>query len=260
MGKYSKKKKSGGGGRILLVILGVLALFALLGLAARDTEEMPLPTEPTASEPAVRETETVPTETTFLVEEEVEGVTSFSLDGLDIVRYGKYIGLYMEDGTDDFVSNVMMILVANNTQTPVQYAKIILTGPAGDAEFALTTLMPGESVVVLEASRKPYTDQDIYTEAKLENLAAFDEIPTCMEDQLLIEPLDGGFNITNISGEDITGEIAVYFKDMAGDVLYGGITYVCRIQGGMKAGEVRQIMSANFNQSGSRVVFVRISQ
>lgn len=258
-GKYTKKKKTGGIWSVLILLVIVLGLFAALWiLASREPEEMPLPTEPEQTAPAAETTETE-TEPPYTFEQEAEGVTSFTLGpGLEITRYGKYIGVYMEDGTDEFVTNVMMIQVENTTDQAIQYAKITVTGPAGDAVFTLTTLLPGQSMVVLEAGRKPYNEGDVYTEAAVENLAVFPEMPGLLEDQIEIQPLEGGFNITNISGADITGDIQVYFKDMAGDVLYGGITYVCRIEGGMKAGEVRQIMSANFTEKGSRVIFVKV--
>lgn len=266
-GKYTKKKKKSGFLRAAIPLALVLGLIALLWiLASREEVSMPTPTEPqeTTAAPEIPEQtttigETV-TEPPYTFEQELEGLTSFSLEGgLEIARFGKYIGVYMEDGSDEFVENVMMILVENNGSQAVQYAKIVLSGPSGDALFELTTLLPGESMVVLEAERKPYSNGDVYTEATLENVALFSEIPSTLADQLQIQPLESGFNITNISGADITGEIAVYFKDVTGDTLYGGITYVARVQG-LAAGEVKQIMSANFTQKGSRVVFVKITE
>ncbi len=240
---------------ILLVL--VMALFgALWFLASRDQEEMPLPQQTTE---AAESTE-IQTEPPYTFEQEVEGVTSFQLgDGLNIRRYGKYIGLYMEDGSDEFVENVMMIEVENTSEYAIQYAKITVTGPAGDASFVLTTLLPGQTIVVLEANRKAYSEQDVYTEAGLDNLALFNEEISLYEDKIQIQPLEGGFNITNISGEDITGQISIFFKDAAGDMLYGGITYVVRLDG-LASGEVRQIMSENFTGDNSRVMFVQIAK
>lgn len=257
-GKYSKKKKSGGLWTVLVLLVIVLGVFAALWLAASgDREEMPLPTEPeeTAQQP---ETTEAATEPPYTFEQEAEGVTSFTLErGLEILRYGKYIGAYMEDGTDEVVANVMMIEVLNAGEEPIQYAKITVTGPAGDAVFTLTTLLPGQRIIVLEAGRKSYSETDVYTEARADNVAFFAEDPSLHEDKLQIQPLEGGFNITNVSGEDITGQICVYFKDVAGETLYGGITYVVRIDG-LAADEVKQVMSANFTEKNSRVVFVQI--
>lgn len=260
-GKYAEKKKKSGILPVLILVLLVLAAFAVLGfLASRDQEQMPLPTEPENTTAPAQTTEpTQPaTEPPFTFEQEAEGVTAFVLgEGLEITRYGKYIGAYMEDGSDEIVANVMMIQVENTSDLAIQYAKITVSGPGGDAVFNLTTLLPGQRIVVLEAGRKAYAETDVYTEARVDNLAVFQEMPGLMEDKLQIQPLEGGFNITNISGEDITGEIKVYFKDMAGDLLYGGITYLVRIDG-LAAGEVKQVMSANFTEKNSRVVFVQI--
>lgn len=257
-GKYAKKKKKNRLWMVVILVLAILAVFAVLGfLASGNQEEMPLPTEPeeTTQQP---ETTEIVTEPPYTFEQEAEGVTSFTLErGLEIVRYGKYIGAYMEDGTDEIVANVMMIEVLNTGAEPIQYAKITVTGPAGDAVFTLTTLMPGQKVIVLEAGRKAYSETDVYTEARADNVAFFTEEPTLHENKIQIQSLEGGFNITNVSGVDITGQICVYFKDVAGDMLYGGITYVVRIDG-LAAGEVKQVMSANFTEKNSRVVFVQI--
>lgn len=263
----SGKKKSNQNTRgwilwVVLVLAAFAAGFLILGPMILN-QDAPKPPKGDTTE-TTEAGETIPdpsAEPPYTFVEEVEGVTSFTLDqGLEVTRYGKYIGLYMEDGSDDFVTDVMMIEVKNTGDRDIQYAQITLTGPAGDAEFTLSTLKPGDSMVVLEANRKSYADGDEYTEASAKNVAFFSEPLSLMEDQLLIQPLEGGFNITNISGADITGDIAVYFKDVAGEQYYGGITYVCRIEGGMKDGEIRQIMSANFTDSGSEVVFVRIGQ
>lgn len=264
-GKYQKKKKSSGGRIAVILTAAVLILLAALWIfVSRDGQKVPAATEPretTASTDApAAPSPDASTESTVPFEQDVEGASGFSLEGgLEITRFGKYIGLYMEDGSDEFVDNVMMIQVQNTGDQSVQYAKITLTGPNGDAVFSLSTLLPGQSMVVLESARKPYFDGDVYTEAALDNVALFSETPGLLEDRLQIQPLEGGFNITNISGRDIPGEIAVYFKDTAGDTLYGGITYVARIPG-LAADEVKQIMSANFTEKGSRVVFIGITE
>lgn len=228
---------------------------------AQQTTPRETAADPTQAQTVPGETSAEPTAPAYTVEPETGANDGFTLEsGLKITRYGKYIGLYMEDGSDEFVSNVMMIEVRNAGDQAVQYARITLTGAGGDAVFALTTLLPGESAVVLEADRKPYADTDAYTRASADSVAFFTEPPSLQEDLLQIQPLDGGFNLINISGKDITGDIHVYFKDMTGDMYYGGITYMCNIAGGVKANEIKQIMSSNFTDTNSRVVFITIGQ
>lgn len=261
-GKYAKKKKSSRSGYILVLLIVLVLLvgfWAMDYLAKRHQEQMPMPTEP--DETALNQTEegaetNVPESSVAPTEPEA----AFALEqGIEVLRYGKYVGLYMEDGSDDFVTDVMMIQITNTGEMPVRYGTIRLSGENGDAVFNFTTLKPGDTMVVLEAERKTFADGEVYTEAKAENMVWFEEELGLLEDQLKIQPLDGGFNVTNISGQDITGEITIYYKDFAAGVYYGGITYVCRIPEGMKKDEIRQFMTENFTESGSEIVFVRIA-
>lgn len=184
----------------------------------------------------------------------------FSFKGdLKITAMGSYSGAYMEDGSDEDVSDVMMIVVANEGEDTLQYAEITLTGEE-DAVFKLSTLKPGDSVMVLEANRKSYSDDNKYTEASIANVVFFTEALSMYEDQLEIQSLDGGFNITNVSEKDITGDITVYFKNSGEDMLYGGITYRGRIEGGLKAGEIRQVMSEHFSGADTKVMFITITE
>ena len=80
------------------------------------------------------------------------------------------------------------------------------------------------------------------------------------EDKLKLQVMDGIINITNISQEDIAGEICIYYKNAADDIYYGGITYRSTISGGLKAGELRQIQAAHYRQTGSEIMFVTIGE
>lgn len=191
----------------------------------------------------------------------VDTPTAFDLgNGLEITGLGDYTGMYMEDGSNEIVSGVMMIMVTNNGRFPLQYAEITLSGEAGDALFSLSTLNPGQTVVVLEANRRTYSSGDSYTAASSSKVVFFTEELDAHEDVLKIQPLDGGFNITNISDRDIAGDIVVYYKNYAGDLLYGGITYRGTISGGLEAGQIKQVMSSTFTESGTAVMFVTIAE
>ena len=76
------------------------------------------------------------------------------------------------------------------------------------------------------------------------------------EDQLKIQGYQGAINVTNISGQDITGDIIIYYKNSSADMYYGGITYRARIEGGLKAGELRQIVPEHFNADASTILFI----
>lgn len=258
-GKFIKKKqksKKKGLPRWLIALLVVLfALVALVVVALLEYEEEVPQTETTL--PSSTGTSQSPLDEAVL---QPSADIHFDLgDGLAITRMGSYAGIYMEDGSDEIVSNVMMIVVTNNGEDTLQYAQITLSGENADAEFALSTLAPGASVVVLEANRREYANAESFTEATAYNVVFFKEDLNSYSDVFQIQPLDGGFNITNISDEDITGKIAIYYKYVSGELYYGGITFRGSIDG-MAAGEIRQIMSNHFSASGTAVMYITISE
>ena len=179
-------------------------------------------------------------------------------NGLVITDIGSYTGIYMEDGSDEVVSGALMMVVKNTGDKTVQYAKITLEAGETDGLFELTTLPAGQSVVLLEQTRMSYDKNAEYMAAKTENLALFSEEPSVMADTLQMQVLDGVINVTNISDIDIDGEIVVYYKNSAADLYYGGITYRSRITGGLKAGEIRQVVGAHLSKSGTAIMFATI--
>ena len=178
--------------------------------------------------------------------------------GLVLQDIGSYTGMYMEDGSDEILSGILMAVVRNDSSQTVQYAEILLSGAEETARFTLTTLPPGESVVLLEQNRMSYDGGRQVEKIEVGGVALFPEEPSVHAQQLEIQPLDGMLNVTNISGEDISGDIVVYYKNAAADMLYGGITYRVTISGGLKAGEIRQTIAGHCSATGSRVMFTTL--
>ena len=191
------------------------------------------------------------------VPEETETAVTLK-NGLTIEKLGSYTGIYMEDGSDEVVSGIAMITVKNTGEDNIQYAEITVKSGNAEGKFALSTLMPGQSVVVLEQNRKEYTEFGENFTAEANNVAMFNVTPTLCEDKIKIQPLDGAMNVINISDGDIEGDVVIYYKNSADDMFYGGITYRVRITGGIKNGEIKQIISDHFSSSGSTVVFATI--
>lgn len=202
--------------------------------------------------------DTVPAENHETLPVRIEDVVEAGIDlgrGLWITDVGKYTGVYMEDGSDEIVSGVMMIAVTNAGENDVQYAEITMPVGDGTAQFSLTTLPVGKTVILLEQNRMEYIPGE-YTTAAASNVALFTQPLSLREDLLEIQLLDGAINVANISGSDIQDDIVIYYKNSAADVYYGGITYRVRLEGGMKAGELKQIMASHFSDSGSTIMFV----
>lgn len=252
-GKYTNKKQEKTRRLILAaVILCLIAVCAAVGWLL--TELQPLPD--TGAKPPVTTRETTAAANTNPVRlDEVKEVSLNLGSGMRITDVGSYTGVYMEDGSDEIVSGVLMIAVTNEGEDAVRYAEISM--PVGDttARFTLSTLPANGTVVLLEQNRLEYVP-GTYTSAVAENVVLFDAPLDLCEDQLKIQILDGAINITNISGGDISGDIVIYYKNSAQDVYYGGITYRVRLEGGLKADEIKQIVASHFSASGSTIMFV----
>ena len=253
-GKYAKKNKRKTTKRKNIVFKLWIAVFvaalvlAAVGLASFLKKDAGQPEEPASA---------AQTETTEAKQEQAESAFPIYLQrGLEITQIKDYTGIYMEDGTDEAVSGVLMILVRNSGEQPVQYAEITLDCNGEKANFSVSTLNPGASAVLLEKNRMAYDPDAAYGSAECTHVAFFNEPLSLCEDKLQIQRLDGALNITNISDTDLDENITIYYKYYSNGIYYGGITYRITLEGGLKAGELRQLMVKHFYDPGSEIVMV----
>lgn len=261
--KYAKKKRNPNKGIIIALILAVIALAAVvICLLVIESDEPSGEDTPTASQstPATMNDTEAQEETTENVQLEAVVQTMMDLgNNLILHDMGSYTGAYVEDGSNEIVSGVLMIVVTNNSDLPLQYAEFELAVGEETAFFSVSTLPAGASAVLLEQNRMPYEENMTVIHAASKNVAFFDKPLSLCEDKIKIQAMNGAMNITNVSGEDITGDVVIYYKNSSVDMFYGGITYRVRLEGGMAAGEIRQIMSDHFSGTGSTIMFVTCS-
>lgn len=254
-GKFEKKKARKGRGMIWIIcVLAALLVAAMMFFSGKEPVDPdfhpPADPDQTTEGAAGESTATQPSGPT----EALQGMDLGS--GVVITELLSYTGAFMEDRTDEVVTDVLAIRVTNTGEKYIQTMDITLTAGDVQAQFSLSTLFPGQTVIVLEKNRMAYSTAPEFEDARAGAVAFFESHPGMCEDKLEIQCLDGVLNITNISGEDITGDILVYYKNYMSGIYYGGITYRIRIQGGLKAGEIRQGSAAHFNTDNSTVVFV----
>ena len=174
-----------------------------------------------------------------------------------VTSMGAYSGQYYENGTNEIVEDILAIKVVNNGESTVQYCEILLSGGNETASFSLSTLKPNESVVVLESDKKGH-NVGIYNNGYAHNVAFFKEEPALLKDTFKIEELNGFLNVKNISDKDITSDVYVYYKNYIDNTYYGGITYRAKIDGGIKAGELKQIVAGHYSPKYSKIMFIDI--
>ena len=231
-------------GFLMYLLLGLTLLAAVLVVAVRvhHGNEVKQPEMPGVSTPAPAD------------------ALSFELEnGLEITSVGRYAGSFVEDGSDDIVSDVCAITVKNNAAATVQYAHITLTGGETSYEFDLSTLPSGASAQLLELSRQPLPESTDGLTASLTSFAPFDAEPSLCEDVISIDTQDTAITITNVSGSDITGQIYVYYKSAYGDLYIGGITYRTGVSG-LAAGESTTLYASHYSTAYSKIMFVTYVQ
>lgn len=257
MAKRHKKKDATALKVVLLVILILLLAAAIWVAVVLGWNEAP---ELSAGlKPGQQETQNVVEETIAVpVDQEAEVITQETIPlntDLQIEGMANYAGIYMEDGSDEIVTDVMMIILKNTGDQDLQLARVNVIFEGLVAEFEVSNLPAGEMLVALEKNRSPMP-KGAYQSVELKNVAYFAEPMTVMADKLEITGGNGYIDVKNITEEDIAGPTRVFYKNSASDLLYGGITYMATLQEGVSAGETVRVLTGHYSEGNSRVVNV----
>lgn len=180
-------------------------------------------------------------------------------NGLTLVGLGSYTGSYVEDGSDDAVSAVMSADVRNDGQQTVLQAEFNLTMAGIRYSFKLSTLPPGETVRLLELQRHSAAPALSTMSTELTSFTAFSEEPSMYPDIFQVSGKNQAITIKNISPEDISGDVYIYYKTAYSDYLMGGITYRVRVSG-LAAGESRTGFAGHFSSAYSKLMFITYAQ
>lgn len=227
-----------------VAVLAVLGFFLIRGIIRQDTP--PSPTEQTgpSNGPAIDVTDTEAVELG---------------QGLVITDIGKYSGRYMEDGSNEAVTDVMMLIVENTSEKDLQLARIHMDYEGFTASFQITNVPAGDSVLVLEHSRHAAVDQK-YQYLETENVVFFDEPMSLRDDFLELSIGDQYIEVRNKSDIPISGDIYVYYKNSSADLLYGGITYRVKIEGGLAPQQSKVANAGHFDPENSRLMMVTFAE
>lgn len=231
-----------------ITLASLLAVSMLLTLTAcGDDPKKPDPTNQTD--------QTQPTAVTETPDENILQ-TGFLGSNLYITDIGKYTGVYMEDGSDEFVEDVLMLVLKNDGDNALQLARINLQYSDFTANFEVTNLPAGQSVVLLEKNRHAYVAES-YSRATAENVSFFQEPMSLKEDMVEITGTKGAIMVENLTDEPL-GEVYIYYKNSAVDLLYGGITYRARVEPGLKPGRSYTVMTNHYYPNSCTILDVQI--
>lgn len=178
------------------------------------------------------------------------------MDGLVTVeKVGRYAGIFVEDGSDEIVSDVFAITVVNNSEKMLQYAQVMITCGEESYIFDMSTIPAGARAQVLEKERKKLPESLAGAQTVLNTITEFQEEPSLYSDVFELSPEAYSIGIKNISEGNISGDIYVYYKTKVGGLFMGGITYRARVTG-LSAGEEKNAYASHFYGSDSEILFV----
>lgn len=184
--------------------------------------------------------------------------TVITLDdaNLTVEAIGSYSGIFIEDGSDEYVSNVAAMLITNDSDRMLQIAEITFqVNDSETAEFKVTNLPAGTSVLVLESNKREYSAEDLYSYG--ETASGYMEQPTLEEDKFELVTEKGKIILKNKTDESYN-QVYVYYKYVQlGGAYLGGITYRTPFENVPAGGEVEAV-AGHFNPDSSQIMAVQI--
>lgn len=142
--------------------------------------------------------------------------------GIEIESIGSYDGLFVEDGSDRQVEQVMAIQVRNITSEMIEYGIIELKAGEQTYQFEITGLLPEDKMLVLEKNAQIYQEQSHYETG--ECVSAVKSDYGMQEDVIQLSSVGDTLIVTNLTNHDLTNVRVCYKNIIEGDY-YSGITY-----------------------------------
>lgn len=181
----------------------------------------------------------------------------YSVPGTGIVvqKISSYDGVYIEDGSDQEISNVAAMLMTNSSGNAIEYVSVSLKCDGELMEFEASDIPSGAAVLVQEKNKKSYSG-GTYTEC-IGTAAQMDGFGMA-EDQVKVTPNeDDTFTVTNLTEQTIPCVRLFYKLYMEDQGIYvGGITYNVKVTE-LEAGASQTISPSHYVQGYSRLMMVR---
>ena len=175
--------------------------------------------------------------------------------GITVQNISSYSGIYVEDGSDQEISNVSAMQMYNSGSNAVEYVSVSVKCNGEQLEFEASDIPAGASVMVQEKNKKAY-QSGTYTEcvgtaAKVDGFGM-------SEDKVQVTPNDDNtFTVTNLTEETIPC-VRIFYKLYMEDkgIYVGGITYNVKVTE-LEAGTSQTVSPSHYAQGYSRLMMVR---
>lgn len=180
--------------------------------------------------------------------------------GISIRRLNPYTGKFLEDGSDDDVTNVLALQFRNDSAQAVQYAEYVFDVNGKDVIFRLSDLPVGSSCVVFALDRHPYNADEVL-KLKSRLVAAVDalhpnddSIMYVVSDEMIDGELTPTVTIQNLTDQPIP-VARIFYKTYYAeqDTLVGGITYTFEVRNIPANGSSGPLSSEHFSSQMSYI-------
>lgn len=188
---------------------------------------------------------------------EAETPWSTMTDGdyqIAIRRLNAYDGPFLEDGSDETVSNVLALQFRNDGEQDVQYAEYVFDVNGEEVAFKLSNLPAGQRCVVLAANKHAFNANEVL-KLKSRLVAQVDYLPTADDQLLLVNNGDDTITIMNMTDHEIP-LARVFYKTYYAEQesFIGGITYSVELKNIPAGGSSGAVAPSHFSADYSRFV------
>lgn len=228
--------------KIIIVIVAFIAVLALGIILLNDVKEKNDGDKADDGKPVNIDAEDI------VIDTATEGISVVSVDSI--------AGMFVEDGTDEVLSDILTVTFRNDTDRTLQYAKLILAVGEDEYVFEISTLPAGASVRAMEINRKPFVSSKGDVSLRQENVAWFLDEPSMYENMFSITQRNNAIIVENISGSTVNAPIYVYYKNYTDGVYIGGITYRASTQEQLEPGQTVVLNANHFDPEVSRLMFI----
>lgn len=149
----------------------------------------------------------------------------------------------------------LAVLVENVSDSDVEYAVLSVKSKEDTLTFNVSALLSGTRALLICNENVTADPDGDYTAWKTENILFFENAPSMHDDKIEVSVLNGSVSLKNISGEDISSDIYVYYKEKHEDLLNGSYTGRFKVYG-LKADSKTFVKAEKLNESNCQIIFI----
>lgn len=166
-------------------------------------------------------------------------------------KIAQFSGIFIEDGSDAPVDNVVALLVTNHSEKFLDLANVVYEIDGKKATFIVTGLPAGSSTWVMEYSKMEISSDSVITYLGCTTSFREDVIHTT-EDVTI--KCDGSLLYATNNTDRTLENVFIYYKSLHSDGNYfGGITYMVEF-GSIEPGETVEELGGHFSVDESEIV------